>query len=158
MNDPFSIAVQGLAPGSTPIRIATQGLILTVEPAEDDREDVGLVPLRSYGQRGDTRPYDARQQRRDLVVNVEGCNLTASATAPATHSSDPSDPVLVRLAIHAMLEELFLEQMIDRYDDSGEDTDREVILHALEDIHELIDDLRRDVDELKKPTRRTRKK
>jgi hypothetical protein len=81
MINPLQIALQGLAPGSPPITIASQGLILTITPPEE-QEDAAWIPLRSYGP-PDATPYDSRKgkkKRVDCVVDVEGVRGTLSCT------------------------------------------------------------------------------
>ena len=73
MISPLQIALQGLAPGSPPITIATQGLIVTITPPEE-QPDAQWQPLRSYGP-PDATPFDSRKKkskRIDCTVQVEG--------------------------------------------------------------------------------------
>jgi hypothetical protein len=79
MINPLKIALGGLAPGSSPITIATEGLIVTITPPED-QQDAQWIPLRSFGP-PNSAPYDSRKKkskRVDAVVNVEGCKATIS--------------------------------------------------------------------------------
>jgi hypothetical protein len=79
MINPLQIALGGLAPGSSPITIATQGLVITIEPQET-QEDAAWIPLRSFGP-PDTTPYDSRKKkskRVDCSFTVEGCRGTLS--------------------------------------------------------------------------------
>ena len=79
MINPLQIALGGLAPGSSPVTIATQGLIVTITPPEE-QPDALWIPLRSFGP-PDATPYDSRKKkskRIDAVVNVEGCKGTLS--------------------------------------------------------------------------------
>jgi len=79
MISPIQIALQGLAPGSPPIMIASQGLLITITPPEE-QEDAAWIPLRSYGP-PDTTPYDSRKKkskRVDCSFTVEGCRGTLS--------------------------------------------------------------------------------
>jgi len=79
MISPLQIALQGLAPGAPPIQIATQGLVITIAPPEE-QEDALWQPLRSFGP-PDATPYDSRKKkpkRADAVVEVEGCKATLS--------------------------------------------------------------------------------
>ena len=79
MISPIQIALGGLAPGSSPITISTQGLILTIAPPEV-QEDALWQPLRSYGP-PDATPFDSRKKtkkRIDALVHVEGCKATLS--------------------------------------------------------------------------------
>jgi len=62
MINPLTIALQGLAPGSSPIEIATQGLIVTITPPKE-QEDALWQPLRSFGP-PDATPYDSRKQKK----------------------------------------------------------------------------------------------
>ena len=75
----LSIALNGFAPGASPLQIATQGLLITIEPAPE-QADAQWIPLRSFGP-PDARPYDSRKKRTkriDAVVDVEGCRATLS--------------------------------------------------------------------------------
>ena len=79
MISPLEIALGGLAPGSSPITIATQGLVITIAQPEV-QEDAQWIPLRSFGP-PNSAPYDSRKKRSkrvDAVVNVEGCKGTLS--------------------------------------------------------------------------------
>ena len=79
MISPLQIALQGLAPGSPPITIATQGLVITIAPTEE-QEDAQWIPLRSFGP-PNSAPYDSRKKtkkRIDALVHVEGCKATLS--------------------------------------------------------------------------------
>ena len=76
----LAIALNGLTPGAAPLQIATQGLLITIEPAQE--QDALWIPLRSYGPPNAT-PYDSRKKkskRVDAVVNVEGCRGTLTCT------------------------------------------------------------------------------
>jgi hypothetical protein len=79
MINPLQIALGGLAPGSSPITISTQGLIVTITPPEE-QEDAAWIPLRSFGP-PDATPYDSRKgkkKRIDCTVEVQGCKATIS--------------------------------------------------------------------------------
>ena len=79
MISPIQIALQGLAPGSPPITIATQGLVITIAQPEE-QEDAQWIPLRSFGP-PDATPFDSRKKtkkRIDALVHVEGCKATLS--------------------------------------------------------------------------------
>ena len=79
MINPLTISLGGLAPGSSPVTIATQGLIVTITPPEE-QPDAQWIPLRSFGP-PDATPYDSRKKkskRIDAVVDVEGCRATLS--------------------------------------------------------------------------------
>jgi hypothetical protein len=79
MISPLQIALQGLAPGSPPITIASQGLIVTITPPEE-QEDALWQPLRSFGP-PDATPFDSRKKkskRIDCSFTVEGCRGTLS--------------------------------------------------------------------------------
>ena len=81
MISPLQIALQGLAPVSPPITIATQGLVITIAQPEE-QEDAQWIPLRSFGP-PDATPYDSRKKRKkriDAVVNVEGVSGTLTCT------------------------------------------------------------------------------
>jgi hypothetical protein len=81
MISPLQIALGGLAPGSSPITIATEGMIVTIT-APKEQEDAQWIPLRSFGP-PDATPYDSRKKRTkriDAVVNVEGVSGTLTCT------------------------------------------------------------------------------
>ena len=81
MISPIQIALQGLAPGSPPITIASQGLVITIAQPEV-QEDALWQPLRSFGP-PNSAPYDSRKKRTkriDAVVKVTGCQGTLSCT------------------------------------------------------------------------------
>jgi len=81
MISPLQIALQGLAPGSPPIEISTQGLIVTITPPEAEN-DGNWIPLRSYGA-PNSEIYDTRRptkKRIDCVVQVTGVRGTLSCT------------------------------------------------------------------------------
>ena len=76
----LSIALNGLTPGASPLQIATQGLLITIEPAPE--QDALWIPLRSFGP-PNAKPYDSRKKRKkriDAVVNVEGVSGTLTCT------------------------------------------------------------------------------
>ena len=98
MISPLKIGLQGLAPGSSPIEIATQGFIIQIRAPEVE-SDGTWIPLRSYGP-ADATPYDSRKKkskRVDAVVNVEGVRGTLTATGAN----------LRRLAVESELEPIF---------------------------------------------------
>jgi hypothetical protein len=75
MINPLTIALQGLQPGSTPIKIASQGFILEITPPtpqpEPENEETFFVPM----------VWTAPRIRKDCVIMVDGCRATLSATA-----------------------------------------------------------------------------
>jgi len=81
MISPLQIALQGLAPGTAPITISTEGLIVTITPPQE-HPDALWQPLRSFGP-PDATPYDSRKRKKkrvDCVVEVEGCQGTLTCT------------------------------------------------------------------------------
>ena len=76
MINPLQIALGGLAPGSPPITIATQGLVITIAQPEV-QEDAAWIPLRSFGP-PNSEIYDSRTPKKktktrvDCTVQVEG--------------------------------------------------------------------------------------
>ena len=79
MINPLTIALGGLAPGSSPITIATQGLVITIAQPKEQADSL-WQPLRSYGP-PDATPYDSRKKRKkriDCSFTVEGCRGTLS--------------------------------------------------------------------------------
>ena len=102
MISPLKIGLQGLAPGSSPIEIATQGFIIQITAPEAE-SDGTWIPLRSYGP-ADATPFDSRKKKKgkkqvDCVVNVEGVRGTLTATGAN----------LRRLAIEAELEPIIAD-------------------------------------------------
>jgi len=76
----LSIALTGLSPGGSPLQIATQGLLITIEP--EPERDALWIPLRSYGA-PNSEIYDSRRptkKRIDCVVQVTGVRGTLSCT------------------------------------------------------------------------------
>lgn len=75
MISPLKIGLQGLAPGSSPIEIGTQGFILSITPpVEEADQDLGggftFVPMR----------WTPARTRQDCKVEVTGCRATLTAT------------------------------------------------------------------------------
>ena len=100
MISPLRIGLQGLAPGSSPIEIATQGFIIQITAPEAE-SDGTWIPLRSYGP-PDATPYDSRKKKKgkkqvDCIVNVQGVRGTLTATGAN----------LRRLAVESELEPIF---------------------------------------------------
>ena len=105
MISPLKIGLQGLAPGSSAIQIASQGLLITIEQPEAE-SDGTWIPLRSYGP-ADATPYDGRKKKKgknqvDCVVNVEGVSGTLTATGAN----------LRRLAVEAELEPIIADYFL----------------------------------------------
>jgi len=105
MISPLKIGLQGLAPGSSPIEIATQGFIIQITAPEAESDGV-WIPLRSYGP-PDATPFDSRKKKKgknqvDCVVNVEGVRGTLSATGAN----------LRRLAIEAEIEPIIADYFL----------------------------------------------
>jgi hypothetical protein len=77
----LSIALNGFAPGASPLQIASQGLLITIEPAQE--QDALWIPLRSYGP-PNSQIYDSRTPKKktktrvDCSVEVTGCKATLS--------------------------------------------------------------------------------
>jgi hypothetical protein len=156
MNDPFNIAVQGLAPGSTPIRITTQGFILSIAPAEGEDQDVGLVPLRSFGGPPDTRPYDTRR-RRDLVVEVTGVGAGVETSGVAVEiDNERWEMKVVERALAMILEDRIVQSYSDL--DEEELDDAELVRQEVEGLRAEVDELKAELAALKKPATRRRKK
>ena len=81
MISPIQIALGGLAPGSSPVTIATQGLIVTITPPEE-QPDALWIPLRSFGP-PNSEIYDSRKKktkRVDCIVDIEGVRGTLTCT------------------------------------------------------------------------------
>ena len=76
MINTLQIALGGLAPGSSPIEIATQGLIIQIT-APKAESDGNWIPLRSFGP-PNSEIYDSRTPKKktktrvDCTVQVEG--------------------------------------------------------------------------------------
>jgi len=99
MKNPLSIGTQGLAPGGTPLQIATQGLLLTIAPAPVEEDfDGGLVPFR--------HSIMPRRKKQDAIVEVEGCRGSikvaagnVAKTMPTTEQLDLDDDRAFLLAV-----------------------------------------------------------
>jgi hypothetical protein len=75
MISPLKIGLQGLAPGSSPIEIGTQGFILSITPpVEEADQDLGggyvFTPMR----------WTPARTRQDCRIEVRGCTATLRAT------------------------------------------------------------------------------
>jgi hypothetical protein len=83
--NPLTLALQGLQPGSSPIKIATQGFILEItpqpEPEPDGDEETFYVPMTWSA---------APRRRQDCVIMVNGCRASVTATRDNIASSMPS--------------------------------------------------------------------
>lgn len=78
----LKIGLQGLAPGASPLEIATQGLLISIAPPEpEDDAEIGLMPI-FWG-----APSRSRQ---DCTIEVRGCRATLSATDQNTAAAMPS--------------------------------------------------------------------
>jgi len=101
----LSIALNGLTPGASPLQIATQGLLITIEPAPE--QDALWIPLRSYGA-PNSEIYDTRQPKKktkkriDAVVNVEGVRGTLSCTEANVRRLALEAKIVPILAAHCL--------------------------------------------------------
>ena len=101
----LSIALTGLSPGGSPLQIATQGLLITIEPAPE--QDALWIPLRSYGA-PNSEIYDTRQPKKktkkriDAVVNVEGVRGTLSCTEANVRRLALEAKIVPILAAHCL--------------------------------------------------------
>jgi hypothetical protein len=92
--NPLTFALQGLQPGSSPIKIATQGFILEItpqpepEPEPDGDEKTFYVPMTWSA---------APRRRQDCVIRVNGCRATVSATRDNIAAGMPSTAELDEL-------------------------------------------------------------
>lgn len=80
MISPLQIALGGLAPGSPPITIASQGLVITISPAPAEQQDALWIPLHTFGP-PNSEIYDSRKKKKkrvDCTVAVTGCTGTLS--------------------------------------------------------------------------------
>ena len=111
MISPLTLALQGLQPGSSPIKIATQGFILEITPPapqpEEESAETFFIPM----------TWTAPRIRKDCVITVQGCRATLSATAgnvaagmPTTEELDEMDDLawiedIRRMAAEAAMDE-----------------------------------------------------
>ncbi len=109
MLNPLNLALQGLAPGSSPIKIATQGFILEITPPApqpDEDEQTFFVPMVLTA---------APRRQQDCVVVVNGCRATLSATCDNIAASMPSaaelDEQMEREEGEQILREIELEEI-----------------------------------------------
>jgi hypothetical protein len=108
--NPLTFALQGLAPGSSPIKIATQGFILEItpqpEPQPDEDEQTYFVPMTWSA---------APRRRQDCVITVNGCRATLSSTRDNVAASMPSaaelDEQMEREEGEQILREIELEEI-----------------------------------------------
>ena len=106
MISPLQIALQGLAPGSSPITIASQGLVITIAQPEV-QEDALWQPLRSFGP-PNSEIYDSRQPKKktkkriDAVVNVEGVRGTLTCTKANVRRLALEAKIVPILAAHCL--------------------------------------------------------
>ena len=103
MINTVQIALGGLAPGSSPVTIATQGLIVTITPPEE-QQDAAWTPLRSYGP-PNAAPYDSRKgkkKRVDCVVDIEGVRGTLTCTDRNLWELAQLEKILPILAEHCL--------------------------------------------------------
>jgi hypothetical protein len=107
--NPLTFALQGLQPGSSPIKIATQGFILEItpqpEPEPDGDEETFFVPM----------TWSAPRRRQDCVIMVNGCRASLSATRDNVAASMPSaaelDEQMEREEGEQILREIELEEI-----------------------------------------------
>jgi hypothetical protein len=106
MINPLTIALQGLQPGSTPIKIASQGFIVEITPPtpqpEPENEETFFVPM----------VWTAPRIRKDCVITVQGCRAALSTTAsnvadanPTTEELDILDDIAFAEVFNRRLEE-----------------------------------------------------
>ena len=103
MINPLQIALGGLAPGSSPVTIATQGLVITIAQPEV-QEDAHWQPLRSFGP-PNSAPYDSRKKkgkRVDAVVEVTGCQGTLTCTPADVFELAVEAKIIPILAAHCL--------------------------------------------------------
>ena len=107
MISPLQIALQGLAPGASPVTIATQGVVISIEPAPapaPEQADAQWIPLRSFGP-PDATPYDSRKRkskRIDAVVEVTGCQGILSCTPANVRRLALEAKIVPILAAHCL--------------------------------------------------------
>jgi len=106
MISPLQIALQGLAPGSSPIEIAAQGIIIQITAPEAEN-DGNWIPLRSYGA-PNSEIYDSRQPKKktkkstDCVVQVTGVRGTLSCTKANVRRLALEAKIVPILAAHCL--------------------------------------------------------
>jgi hypothetical protein len=83
----LAIALNGFAPGASPLQIATEGLLITIEPAQE--QDALWIPLRSYG--------PPPTQKQNCTVHVTGCRATLTATSVNVAGHQPTMEEVDRL-------------------------------------------------------------
>ena len=115
MISPLTLALQGLQPGSSPIKIATQGFILEITPPapqpEPDNEETFFVPM----------TWTAPRIRKDCVITVQGCLATLSATAGNVAAGMPTsaeiDEQMEREESELLYAEILEQEEIQRQQD-----------------------------------------
>jgi hypothetical protein len=102
----IKIGLQGLAPGGSPLEIASQGLLISISPPEPEEDsEIGLMPI-FWGA--------PSRVRRDCTIEVRGCRALLSATTENVAASMPSteelDAEMDRLEAEQILREMEAEE------------------------------------------------
>lgn len=146
----FLIATGGIRAGKVvPLELATDGLLEV--PAEPNFEALGGVWVFPT----QPRPIEI-PQRRDALVRVKGITLKASTAAPQVRvharvnvvGCQDDDEALIMCMAHAALEEYYLQRIVDIY--SGEEPeDRDILICALEELEDHVDELQSEIRRLR---------
>jgi hypothetical protein len=129
MISPLKIGLQGLAPGSSPIEIGTQGFILSITPpVEEADQDLGggytFMPMR----------WTPARTRQDCRIEVQGCRATLTATKENVGRNN-----LTSLEQDRVDDWLYAQELAARYDAEEEEQKQ---LHYLERLRWVTEALK----------------
>lgn len=148
----FLIATGGIRAGkAVPLELATDGMLeVELPPNFEVLRGVWTFP----------EPPRLAQPRRkkNAIVHVTGCRMTASTTAPAVVPKTtvfvvgcaPDDEALIVATVQAALEQMILERIVAEYSCEAPD-EREILLSGMEDLQDQVERLQAEVQRLKNP-------